>query len=259
MTAEEIKGKYPSPPHNPVLISEVTRMSKGVYCVAGLNIASQAMVRPLLADGSNWSLGADRSVFAAGNLVDIRPTGVRSTALPHANEDTRLQGPPVVLERFAEDETHALLLGAARPSVVEAIGSQLIDNKYVVEGTLCHSLGGVTARRKQVRFREDSYAHLRLSLSDSDGTLYDLKVTSDQLQHMFSPADHEAEPHFGVDEANEWLDANGTDDTLILRVGLTRPWDGKENQWNPKRCYLQLNGVICPEDNYHIFAGPPGA
>ena len=37
-----------------VLITEVTRMTGGIVCVAGLDVATGRMVRPLQVDGSNW-------------------------------------------------------------------------------------------------------------------------------------------------------------------------------------------------------------
>jgi hypothetical protein len=34
------------------------------------------------------------------------------------------------------------------------------------------------------------------------------------------------------------------DESIMLRLGLTRGWDGPDKNWTPKRCFLQLNGVI---------------
>ncbi len=111
-------------------------------------------------------------------------------------------------------------------------------------------------QRRQVRFFED-FGKLRLELRDSDGVTYNLPVTSDELLHIFSPSDNEA--FFGVDEANEWLSVNPPRTELIMRIGLARGWIGGDANWNPPRCYVQLNGIICPEDNYHIFTGPPSS
>lgn len=240
-----------------VLISEVTRMSLGNYCVAGLNLDTNKMVRPLQKSGANWALGADRSVFNVGHILECRPTGERGPAMPHATEDTRLYGVPTVVNQLSEDQTYSSLLGSTSLTVVEAIGQRLSENKYVEENAKCRSLGGVRAQRKKLKFYCNSFGKLRLLLADTDGTDYDLPVTCDWLQHFFSPSDEDAEPHFGTDEANEWLDVNHSTDELIIRVGLARPWDGKGKAWNPRRCYLQANGIVCPQDNYYIFSGPP--
>ncbi|NUN50662.1 MAG: hypothetical protein HUU15_17765 [Candidatus Brocadiae bacterium] len=256
MTRDKILKKFPSPAHTPILVSEVTRMSQGRYCVAALDIATQRMVRPLQSNSDNWRLGADRSVFHVGNLLDIRRTGERRVIMPHATEDTPVVATPAVLASFTEDVIYELLLPSAEKSVVAAIGHPLIQNRYLEDGVGPRSLGGVRAKRKHVEFREDPYGKLRATLHDSDGIVYDLPVTSDWLQHLFSAADADGEPHFGIKEANEWLCVTKPDDLLILRVGLARPWGGKDNDWSPKRCYLQLNGIVCPQDNFHIFAGP---
>lgn len=233
-------------------------MSGGVCCVAGMSTVTQRMVRPLQKDGTNWNLGRDRSVFSPGHLLDCLPTGRRGTVMPHATEDTPLQSTPVVLERLSEEFLYSLLIGSAKPSVVRALSHDLLDGKYVEEGANCSSLGGMAVERRKIRFHDSGFGDLRLLFTDSDGTLYDLKVTSAWLQQLFSPSDKEPKPHFGVAEGNEWLAVNKPTDQLILRVGLARPWAGKEKQWNPRRCYVQLNGIVCPQDNYHIFAGSPG-
>jgi hypothetical protein len=50
---------------------------------------------------------------------------------------------------------------------------------------------------------------------------------------------------------------NPADEELILRIGFSRPWDGKLNGWNPRRCYLQANGLICRRDNYGSISESP--
>jgi len=256
MTRKELLAKYPPEKYNPVLVTEVTRMSKGTYCVAGLALATGKMLRPLQANGNNWSLGKDRSVFGVGHVIACRPTGQSGTVKPHSLEDTPLKATPSLLEELTEDQTYKLLIGSTAPSVAAGFGVELEDNKYVIAETNCPSLVGIRAERRSMRFHE-SYGKLRLSLDDTDGEYYDAKVTCDTLQHVFSPGDESAEPHFGAAEANEWLEVNDDDDELIIRIGLARPWDGPQKSWDPKRCYLQVNGIICPQDNYHIFAGPP--
>lgn len=90
-----------------------------------------------------------------------------------------------------------------------------------------------------------------------DDVLYRLPVTCDRLRHFFSSGDDEPEPTFGIAEANRWLGASSPRSEIILRIGLARGWGGKEGAWNPRRCYVQLNGIICPEDNYHILVDMP--
>jgi hypothetical protein len=245
MKKSHIDAKFPQSSFEPVLISEVTRMSGEMRCVAGLNVASQAMVRPLKSDGSNWRLGDDRSVFKLGHLIDLKPTGRRGAVLPHATEDTPLRDLPVVLERFDEATAHALLVDSAAKSVSFAVGVTLHDAKFVDEGTRCPSLFGVRAPRRKIRFHTGFDEKLKLQVDDADGAHYDLSVTCDRILSLFDGARGRAP--LGADEANDWLGKYGLAENVILRVGMARPWDGNRG-WEPRRCYLQLNGIVCPKD-----------
>lgn len=249
MSLDQIKRRYPAQTHRLVLISEVTRMTKGYYCVAGWDVHSNRMVRLLQANGENWLYDP---VFIVGNLVSYKLSGKRNTAFPHATEDSILTAPPTLIEYFDESEMYSLLLGTTFESVAKIFGRALFDEKYIIDGTNCRSLGGLRIERSRIHFVEDSYRKLRLRLHDNDDVNYCLPVTDAGLLRMFS---EDTEPHFGVAEANEWLDVNPPEAQIILRVGLARGWSGKEGTWSPRRCYAQLNGIICPDDNYCIFAG----
>jgi hypothetical protein len=242
VTTDKILKQYAGRTLDPLLISEVTRMRGGNYCVAGLNLRAQEMVRPLSANGDNWQLGNDRSIFALGNLLHFHSTGIRNSAFPHGHEDTRLTKLPVVLRRFTESASYELLASATESSVEAAIGSTIEDNKYVIENTDCHSLGACEVPRRLVGFYTGLKNKLRLHFTDGDGVFYDLGVTCDRLQAL------------STDSANRWLDSCDSDEPVLLRLGLARPWDGREWGWSPRRCYLQLNGVIVANDSFEQFA-----
>lgn len=163
------------------------------------------------------------------------------------------------LEKFDESTTYPLFLARAFTSIRQLFGCPLVDSKYLPDGTNCHSLGGVRVVRHRAGFIEDGYGKLRRQLRDTDNVFYRLPVTCDELRHVFSLDDEDAEPHYGVAEANERLCANPPGRDIIMRIGLARAWAGNDGTWSPRRCYAQLNGIICPEDNYHIFAGPPSS
>ncbi len=258
MTPTELVAQFPAPAHHPVLITEVTRMTRGYYCVAGWDIHSRRMVRPLQASGENWRLEAGREVFRVGNVVDCSPLGRQGAEYPHATEDLPLTQTPVTLDTWDEAATYAFLLPTTVPAIRAVFGQALVDDKYLVAGTRVPSLGGVRLARRRARFEEDGYGKLRLVVDDSDGAHYRLPVTCDYLRHLFAPGDADAEPFFGTAEANEWLEVTPPETEVILRIGLARGWAGPSHNWDPRRCYVQLNGIVCPEDNYYIFAGPPG-
>lgn len=256
MNEDDVQRRFPGPKHYPVLVSEVTRMTSGYYCVAAWDVRHRRMVRPLQLSGENWQLGADRSVFRVGSLLDCSPSGRRTGMYPHATEDLPLTRNPTLLEHWDESATYAFLLPTTVRSIRELYGRPLTEDKFLADGTVCPSLGGVRIRRERTAFEQDTYK-LRLRVHHSDDVHYRLPVTCDTLRHLFSPGDGDAEPFLGVAEANEWLCVTGPDTEIILRIGLARGWAGPDGVWSPRRCYVQLNGIVCPEDNYHISAGPP--
>jgi len=97
-----IKSKYPADRYLPVLISEITRMTHGYYCVAGWDVHGHRMVRPLNSMRFNWKLGTDRAIFSVGHLINCNPTGMNNNVFPHATEDLPLSESPTLLESYDE-------------------------------------------------------------------------------------------------------------------------------------------------------------
>jgi len=71
-----------------ILITDVTEMHQGNYCVAGWNSSAGSMVRPL-PNGSNWT-GAQLTNcgIQPGARIQITPRGAAPRGLyPHCTED----------------------------------------------------------------------------------------------------------------------------------------------------------------------------
>jgi hypothetical protein len=253
MTFGALKRRYPTTTQRLVLITEVTRMRRGYLCVAGWDIQSAKMVRPLQPGGDNWQLLNNRLPFQVGELVRCTESPRVGGHFPHATEDMVLKRSPEQLEVFAEAVTYELVKPTVDQSIRKIFGQPLLEDKYLNDGIKTRSLGAVLVPRKKLNFVE-SFGKLRVHLVDADRVAYDLPVTSEALLRFFAPdIEQQLEPHFGVAEANKFLRANEPDELIIARVGLSRGWDGPAKDWKPKRCYLQLNGIICPKDNWCIF------
>src|SRR5262245_18008301 len=71
-----------------ILITDVTEMHAGNYCVAGWNRAENRMVRPL-PNGANWT-GAKLAQYgiAPGVTIRVQPQGIATGTYPHRTEDT---------------------------------------------------------------------------------------------------------------------------------------------------------------------------
>src|SRR4051812_3486520 len=71
-----------------ILITDVTEMHQGNYCVAGWNASAGRMVRPL-PNGSNWT-GAQLVKYGIqpGTTIRVGATAAPSGVYPHYTEDT---------------------------------------------------------------------------------------------------------------------------------------------------------------------------
>jgi hypothetical protein len=240
VSLEDLKNKYSVSDARPVLLTEVTRMSGGVYCVAAFDLHAAKMIRPLQAPGGNWRL-TSRNVFAPCNVVAFQYSGGRGNgAYPHRTEDTVVLGQPRLLETLSQAEACDVLQGSLYNTIAELYENHLVDRKYVNDGTRCRSLGGVAVPIRHLRF-DESFGKLRLEIQDNDGSAYSLGVTSDELQSSFQ---NNRADYPNLSGANKWLASFSAESVAILRLGLARAWDGKDQKYDPKRCFLQLNGII---------------
>lgn len=254
MSLEALIKAYSHPRFHPVLITEVTRMKGGCFCVAGWDLRQARMVRPMPPRGKNWHLYERRVPFTPGQVVNCRLGKPRAAEkiLPHCNEDFFVAERPWVMQQLTEPQLHAALLKTVTSDLTAVFGAELIEQRYLIEVTGQRSLGAIAVRRKKIFFFHDQ-GRLRLHFIDHKEHGHDLAVTGDKLLHYFSPGGEEWDLHLDDKQANEWLELNDPEATLILRIGLARGWKGPEDDWNPKRCYAQLNGIICPRDNWPAF------
>ena len=88
-----------------LLITEVTDMSAGSFCVAGWDIDSHVMIRPL-PNGSNWTTATiAQYAVEPGILMEFSPTGrAHNGSFPHTTEDTEVNAANIsVIDRSAQN------------------------------------------------------------------------------------------------------------------------------------------------------------
>src|SRR2546423_3733201 len=103
-----------------ILITDVTEMHQGNYCVAGWNPKTGNMVRPL-PNGSNWT-GAllAKHGIEPGAIVQVSPTGAASSGLfPHRTEDTLID---VTSIKLIEAGSHDWF-GAGAPPIAGSLAA----------------------------------------------------------------------------------------------------------------------------------------
>lgn len=128
-----------------LLITDVTDMSPGNFCVAGWDIQNNVMVRPL-PNGSNWTSALlGQYDVRPGILMDFAPAGRQHNGTyPHSTEDTVVNLTQIaVADRSAHDWLNTT--SAARAETVqEAFDGNVQYNRvyrgqrqgiYVAQGT----------------------------------------------------------------------------------------------------------------------------
>jgi hypothetical protein len=218
-----------------ILITDVTEMGGGNYCVAGWCAATQSMVRPL-PNGANWSTALLHAKgIAPGVTVDVQPNGNPGTGVyPHTTEDTPIDpasvqivnpGPPNWFGAGAPP-TAATVQDAFQNSIQHnSQWNGLLQGVHVLSGTQTRSLWAVRVARNRLDFFDD-FDKLKVELDDGDAR-YSLSVSARALKEAYRQG--------GVAAAEAAVPNPGQ---LHVRLGLARAWHS-----HPNKCFLMVNGV----------------
>ena len=222
-----------------ILITDVTEMHQGNYCVAGWNSNAGTMVRPL-PNGSNWT-GAQltKHGIQPGATVRFNTTGAASSGIyPHSTEDAPIDLASVKVVTSGSNKWFGAGTPPLAPTLAAAFQNQVQTTgvwngartaAYVQEGTKVGSLAAVKIDRGNLEFFEGDYKgkkSLRAYLTDKD-VRYSLPVVAKNLRELYRSK--------GVAAVNKLLPRNGD---LHVRVGLARAWSGQ-----PGKCTVMVNGV----------------
>jgi hypothetical protein len=217
-----------------ILITDVTKMSEGTYCVAGWDAAAKRMVRPL-PGGSNWTADLlSQHGVVAGRLISAEPRGKTNGIYPHLTEDA-----PIDLTSIAASkDLFSDWLGDWAPQVAASLNadfnSQLQWNSewqgvkqgvHALPGVKCSSLVAVRIPRASLSFSQ-AFSKLKATLNDGSDS-YQFTVSSRTLKEAWSAG--------GLEAVNNALPAR---EEFHVRVGLARPFGA------PSKCYAMLNGVL---------------
>lgn len=227
-----------------ILITDLTEMSPGSYCVAGWDWQRQRMVRLLMKHGGNWTAAhVSQTGLWHRRLVRYQPAAVpHGGAFPHATEDMRVDEttmqtfprPNDWRQKFLQSESadvDSIFAGCLNPTPA----GHLRKSPFVLPNSECASLGAVRANAADFQYYEDHYTpnkpKLRCRFRQS-GSDFDLSVSSYRLRLRWR--------EIGVREMNK---KQGQFGQVHVRLGLARTW-GDMN-----KCYLMLNGLYRAQDN----------
>jgi hypothetical protein len=217
-----------------LLITDVTEMGGGTYCVAGWDVNAKRMARPL-PNGSNWSsqlLGQHGIV--AGKMIRAEPKGTPSGIFPHRTEDAPID--PASIK--SSNGVFSDWLGASAPVVAADLETGFADqlkwNKiwnevrqgvHTLPRAKCASLTSVQVPRANLVLSEP-FESLKATLNDGAAS-YQLTVSSKVLKEAWRAG--------GLSAVTDALPAR---DIFHVRVGLARPFG------DPLKCYAMLNGAL---------------
>jgi hypothetical protein len=217
-----------------ILITDVTEMGQGTYCVAGWDTRAKRMVRPK-PNGNNWAASlVEQHRVVPGRLISVEPRGKPNGIYPHLTEDTPINPDSIK----ASEDVSSDWLGESAPQVATSLStgfdSRLQWNKvwngvkqgvYALPGAQCNSLVAVRVLRTSLTFSEP-FDKLKVTLDDGSDS-YQLSVSSKVLKEAWRAG--------GLEAVNNALPET---EEFHVRGGLARPYD------NPPKCYAMLNGVL---------------
>jgi hypothetical protein len=219
-----------------LLITEVTDIHRGLYCVAGWDLGGARMVRPL-PDGAYWHRSLlETAGIAPGVTCEVIPNRIHLHGdYPHRSEDLPIDLAPIDALPAAPVHWFGTDAPPIAATLAEAFGGNLRHTGFwrghrrgthVPAGTRTCSLHGLRVPSHHVSFIEDD-ERLRALLQDAEAR-YNLPVSSHSLREIWRVE--------GIAAVRRALPA-GTD--LHVRVGLARGFGDQRD-----RCYVMLNGVL---------------
>ncbi|HVJ01247.1 MAG TPA: hypothetical protein VM662_03640 [Sphingomonas sp.] len=206
--------------------------------MAGLDLDNHQMLRPLQSSGANWEEAkwVKEGYMQVGNVISIEPAAAATSDFPHRTEDC-LVAKVGILGQATPAQLYSACIETADDSINDLFSGSLIDNKFVNAGTDCRSLGCVLVVGSELRV-SGAYDKVQISYSCGFGDWQNLTVTDLAIKSCESSA-------VGAATVQQQI-AGAGNQYMALRVGLARAWDGPDHNYDPKRCYIQLNGLISP-------------
>jgi len=220
-----------------VMITDVTRMSEDKICIAADTDGKTVRLHePQPREGWLNSVGGLRP----GDIVSLEWRPARRYRRPHSEDGSWAPATFARVRRLGLSEASDKVALSAFGSVEQAFGKPLFvtekGNPAFRPGLGSRSLATVLAKNISV------YPHgerVRTDFSDAKRT-WSMVPVEDLAIRQHQQACRECSVRF-----REFLAKQFEADTALLRIGLSRPYQGGTN---PLGCYLQVN---------HIFPVPP--
>lgn len=220
-----------------------TFMSNSFECVIGWSIKDKKLIRPVTnLEGNSWRLGT----FTVGCkyqfvIVNSNPG---NAIYPHKSEDIIVEkvidglvlGATNVPVQFTESRMYNMLFGSSVESVSSVFDPGVIcERKYIIKGTECPSVGILRCKVGEIEIYEKTNAANPSSTSKrcrifQGAETFDFPVKAQNGDALMT---------FNSPPAAEYAS-----NTILVLLGLGRPFAGDGKVFDPPRCYILLIGVI---------------
>lgn len=224
-----------------IVVNHLTRMQPGYVCVAGIDLQTNAHVRPVLANRRLTTdlLKRNGGPFDIGVVVDLESTQHRGGP-PEVEDYVFDSSNASAVRELSSDRFWKLLKGLAQTKLSKIFGSDLKSHGRgcaVDVGTGTASLGCLVPSRPP-QLEINSYDKVRINFTDGAFTV-DLSVTDLRFVHQ-----DQQRPRSRVVQDVQARINNGIG--VILSVGLARAWR-KPGDTAPRH-WLQVNNVHLEDD-----------
>ena len=206
-----------------LIIVASTFMDGDHECVMAWNKEKKKLLRPVTEKKNSWRL----RTFTLGRTNRFVTDGsTPKSAWHHKHEDIVVgKSPSPRHVQLQEPELYEMLVPSSTTVVTDIFPPDKIkENRYIEECTKCPSVGILRCKVTDIKILEDDSKYRCKIFSE-----FNFPVTAQNRAALITDL---------ADCAPE--------NSLLVLLGLARPFTG-ENNFNPRRCYIMVIGIIRKE------------
>jgi hypothetical protein len=224
-----------------IVVNHLTRMQPGYICVAGLDLQTNAHVRPVL-DRSRLTVnllkrkGGPFDIAVVIDLGDTKPQGTPPEIEDHLFDPGQL----TAVKELSAERFWKLLKSVSRSTITEIFGKKLQAQRKgcaVDEGTGSASLGCLLPAVPPEVFI-NSWGNIRARINDG---VFNVELSVTDLR-FYKDDQHDIQPKVVTDVQRRIKKGIG----VVISVGLARAFVAKGD--NARRHWLQVNNIHLEDD-----------
>lgn len=205
-----------------LIIVATTFMKGGRECVMAWNKEKKKLLRPVTEKNNSWRL----RTFTLGRTYRFVTDGsTPKSAWHHKHEDIVVgKSPSPRHVQLQEPELYEMLVPSSTTVVTDIFLDKIKEKRYIEECTNCPSVGILRCKVTDIKIsKHDSKYRCKIFFE------FNFPVTAQNRALLITDL---------ADCAPE--------NSLLVLLGLARPFTG-ENNFNPRRCYIMVIGIIRKE------------